>query len=270
VELGYIDYLNCYPYYYEMFEKRPLQGIRIIPAYPRELNRMMRDGELALSPISSAAFSTIDDRAVLLPQFCLSSIGYVGSVVLRSKIPIEDLHQKRVGLTRASETSVVLLKVLLQHYYHLQPRYSATEPNPYLHDLDAALLIGNEAMAPVHEPVSFSYDLGELWLRKTGFPVVFAVFAAQESVLSSYRYEIDAVIQSYGRSLACLETERAAVIAAAEMRYPNIPYDLDEYFRTLHYTFTPELRKALAFYYSIAGELGFLKQRTAMRFLDES
>ncbi|HNU71158.1 MAG TPA: hypothetical protein PKL48_05540, partial [Thermodesulfobacteriota bacterium] len=104
MELGYIDYLNCYPYYYEMFEKRPLQGIRIIPAYPRELNRMMRDGELALSPISSAAFSTIDDRAVLLPQFCLSSIGYVGSVVLRSKIPIEDLHQKRVGLTRASET----------------------------------------------------------------------------------------------------------------------------------------------------------------------
>ena len=266
MNLGYIDYLNCYPYYFEMFERAPLDGVRVIPAYPRELNRMMESGELHMSPISAAAYSKMDDRTVLLPDFCLSSVGYVGSVVLRSKIPIEELDGKRVGVTRASETSVALLKVILKKYYGLEPRYETTEPNPYLRDLDAALIIGNEAMVPVNEPVSYSYDLGELWLRKTGYPVVFAVFAVQENALDEYQEKIDSIVQSYRRSLVLLEKEREKVIAGAEQRYPNIPYDLDEYYSTLQFSFALELRGALEFYFRIAGELGVLKAGTKVRY----
>jgi len=269
MNLGYIDYLNCYPFYFEMFERAPLEGIRVIPAYPRELNRMMESGELDMSPISAAAFAGIDDRAVLLSDFCLSSVGYVGSVVLRSKVPIEELDRKRVGMTRASETSVILLKIILQRYYNLDPRYETTEPNPYLRDLDAALIIGNEAMAPVHEPVSFSYDLGELWLRKTGFPVVFAVFAVQDQAVQAQKKNVDRVVQSYHRSLGLLEAEREQVICAAQRRYPNIPYDLDDYYRTLQFSFTPDLREALAFYFRSAGDLGLLKANTKISYMEK-
>ena len=161
---------------------------------------------------------------------------------------------------------MALLKVILKKYYNLEPQYETTEPNPYLRDLDAALIIGNEAMVPVNEPVSYSYDLGELWLRKTGFPVVFAVFAVQDNALDEYREKIDNVIQSYHRSLAFLDKERETVIAGAEKRYPNIPYDLDEYYSTLQFSFAPELRDALEFYFQIAGELGVLKAGTTVRY----
>jgi len=267
VKLGYIDYLNCYPFYHEMFERKKLEGIRIIPAYPSELNRMMKNRELDMSPISAAAYAGRDRQMLLLPDFCLSSAGYVGSVVLRSKIPIEDLHQKKVGVTRASETCVVLLKIILKRYYGIEPVYQVTEPNPKLQDLDAALIIGNEAMVPGPETVSHAYDLGELWLRKTGFPVVFAVFAVQEAAIEKYLTKIKAVIQSYHNSLQFLEAKREDVIAGAQKRYPHILYDLDAYYRTLQFVFTGGLTAALEFYLAAAGELELLPEGTELRFL---
>ena len=34
MKIGYIDYLNCYPFYYKMFEKEPLEGIKVVPWAP--------------------------------------------------------------------------------------------------------------------------------------------------------------------------------------------------------------------------------------------
>ena len=207
MRLGYIDYLNCYPFYYHLFEKASIPGVEVVPGYPSDLNRMMVSGELDMSPISAASCVQLDGNIVLLPEFCLSSMGYVGSVVLRSRVPIEDLGGKTVGITLASHTSVILLKMLLQKYYGIKPNYRVTSPNPAFSELDAALLIGNEAMIGSREPISYSYDLGELWLRKTGYPVVFAVFAVRNTASEVHRKQIQATIDSYHLSLACLRNE---------------------------------------------------------------
>lgn len=269
MRLGYINYLNCYPYYYHMFEKEPLANVEIVPASPTELNRLMASGELDMSPISAAAYADMEDEAVLLPDFCLSSIGYVRSVILASRMPIEDLHRKRVGLSSASRTSVVLVKTLLKDYYAIEPEYSVTEPNPRLEDgvLDAALIIGNEAMREDISP--YIYDLGDLWLRKTGYPVVFAVFALRKSALEKYAERIGAVIRSYRRSLAVLETGRDDLLRKARQRYPTVNYDVDSYYRTLHYVFDPRLKDALAYYLDKAGDLGFIKKVGPVEFLKE-
>ncbi len=194
-------------------------------------------------------------------------MGYVGSVFLRSKIPIEYLHKRTVGVTQASHTSVVLLKILLQHYYNVEPIYKTTDPNPVLTDMDAALIIGNEAMVTSSEMISYSYDLGELWLRKTGFPVVFAVFAVQENIISRFRAKISAVIQSYHDSLHCLRTEKERVIAAAQAKYPNIIYDIGDYYETLQFEVTKELKEALTFYLDMAAELKKKKKGARLRYL---
>ena len=44
MRLGYIDYLNCYPFYFRMFEKKPVPNISIYPGYPCMLNKMMAPG----------------------------------------------------------------------------------------------------------------------------------------------------------------------------------------------------------------------------------
>jgi len=268
MRLGYIDYLNCYPFYFRMFEKKPVPKTSIYPGYPCTLNKMMAHGQLDMSPISSATCAQIADDVLVLPQFCLSSVGYVGSVILISKIPIEDLNQKKVGITRASHTSVVLLKVLLKKYYRLEPSYIPTEPRPVLKDMDAALVIGNDAMAITSEPVSYIYDLGDLWLRKTGFPVVFAVFAVRQSVVEKYKLQIKSVVSSYHGSLRSLEQEKENVVSLAKAKYPDIVYDINGYFDLLQFKFDDDLKKALMFYYEVASEMGLLKKVNGLNYFD--
>lgn len=270
MKLGYIDYLNCFPFYYWHFKKEPLEGTTVVPAYPSTLNAMIARGELDMSPISAAAFADIQHNAHLLKEFCLSSIGYVRSVVLVSNVPIEDLNGKKVGLSSASQTSVILLKLLLKKYYHISPEYVPSAPLPDLSSVDAALVIGNEAMSDGITHVKFMYDIGELWLLKTGHPVVFAVFALRDEAFSRKKHRIDAAIDSFQKSLRCLENDRASLISAASARYQEFKDDyIDEYYRLLKFSFTEELRNALLFYFASAAEEGFLQPVERIRWFPE-
>jgi chorismate dehydratase len=268
MRIGYINYLNCYPFYYHMLEKEPLPGIEVVPAYPSALNDMMRRGALDMSPISSAAYADMQGDILVLPDFCLSSVGYVRSVVLWSRVPIEELDGRRLGLTSASQTSVVLLKTLLRKYYGIEPVYLPTTPSPSLEDIDAALVIGNEAMENSGEPTPYVYDLGDLWLRKTGHPVVFAVFAVQARAAARATGEIGRVIDSYNKSLLCLHTERETLIARAREKYPRVAYDIDTYYSLLRFEFTPDLHGALEFYFREAGSLGLLENVPAVSYYE--
>ncbi|MCF8069309.1 MAG: menaquinone biosynthesis protein [Desulfobacterales bacterium] len=266
MKLGYINYLNCYPYYYHMFEKQPVNGINIVPGLPGRLNRKMSAGELDMSPVSSASCADMAPDVYVLPDFCLSSVGYVGSVMLFSKEPIEALDKKKIGLSSASHTTVTLLKIILKKYYNVDPVYLAAGPKPDLNGVDACLVIGNHAMVKMDEPAPYTYDLGDLWLRKTGFPVVFAVFTVQKRVADKYSKEIEDIRRSFRLSLESMKSEREKVISCAGEKYPDIIYDLDKYFSRLHYSFSDDLKKALSFYHEMGNELGFLKKISKLDF----
>lgn len=268
MKLGYIDFLNCYPFYYHMFEQAPIDGVEVVPGYPGKLNAMITAGELDMSPISSATCADIHEELMVLPDFCLSSIGYVGSVTLAANCPIEELDGKTVGVTSASHTSAVLLKTLLKKYYQAEPAYVTTEPRPTLEGLDAALLIGNDAMVCTTRPVPYRYDLGDLWLRKTGYPVVFAVFAVRKDAAQRYLPQVKAVIASYRLSLDRLKNEKDLVIRNAARKYDDVLYDLDEYYKTLKFEFTDQLKAALMFYFEQGAALGLIKPVRHLTFFD--
>ncbi len=267
MKLGRIDYLNCYPFYYHMLEKEALGGVTVHPALPSELNRMMAKKQLDMSPVSAAAYADIKQDALLLPDFCISSTGLVKSVILAGRFPIEDLDGKKLGLTSASRTSVVLLKIILRKFYGIEPEYCASAPHPDLRDLDAALVIGDDAMTEEIDAAPYRYDLGELWLKKTGLPVVFAVFAVAKSAAAGDPAAVRAVVNSYRASLRCLADERPGLAAKAALRYPGVTCDINSYLDTLRYEFTEERKAALKYYFSAASELGLLKEVKELEFL---
>jgi chorismate dehydratase len=251
-----------------MFDRELVEGVDIIPGFPSELNRMMKEKKLDLSPVSSAAYADIKEDVLLLPQFCLSSVGYVGSVLMCSNYPIEDLNNKKVGLSGASHTSRVLLKILLEKFYGIEPYYLQAGPFPDLAGHDAALIIGNDAMRGCSEKAPFKYDLGELWLEKTGFPVVFAVFAVRKNIISDNLAAIGSIINSYRASLRCLVDEKENVIKSAGEKYPDILYDINGYYDTLQFEFTDNLKIALKYYLSAAEEMNLLPKVEALNFLE--
>ena len=133
--------------------------------------------------------------------------------------------------------------------------------------MDAVLVIGNEAMVQPKEPVPYSYDLGELWFRKTGFPVVFAVFAVQKDFADKNRECLDTLVSSFRASISMLSQDRNSVIKAASARYPDVIYDIDNYYKTLQFGFSDDLKQALRFYFEQAEELGLIEKAPMLSFI---
>lgn len=258
MRLGYIDYLNCYPYYHGLLQNQP-PGIEIFPDYPSGLNEKIQNGFLDMSPVSSGAFPGFQGDVLLHNEFCLSSVGYVRSVVLMSRAPIEELGGARVGLTMASQTSVILLKILLEKHYGLKPLYEPALPRPDLAGLDAVLVIGNDAMTGLCQDARYIYDLGDLWMRKTGYPVVFAVFAVRKTSAEKYGEEIKFITETFRSSLDLLGGSDPGLIESAVKKYPEVKCGAAEYYRLLKYDFTPQMKGALMFYFSEAASLGLLE-----------
>src|SRR5215510_7560180 len=162
LRLGRISYVNMAPVFFRLdAEVDEVQGV------PTALNEQLLDGALDIAPISSIEFARHAHRLRILPRLCVSSEGAVDSIQLVSKTPLE--HVRTVAVTPESATSVVLTKVLLPEATHV----------PLGEPAEAKLLIGDAALKSAFEDPTPHYDLGRLWLQRTGLPMVFAVWAVK-------------------------------------------------------------------------------------------
>ena len=173
IKLGRISYVNMAPVFYRVgMDVEEVQGV------PTELNRMLVEGELDTAPISSIEYARNADKLRLLPRLCVASEGAVESIQLVSRKPLEQVRV--VAVTPESATSVVLTKVLLPEAEHV----------PLGEDADAKLLIGDAALKSAFEDPTPHYDLGRLWMERTGLPMVFAVWAVRRDYLGENRIHL--------------------------------------------------------------------------------
>src|SRR6266511_3082798 len=221
IRLGRISYVNMAPVFYRLdADVDEVQGV------PTELNARLLAGELDVAPISSIEYARNADRLRLLPRLCVGSEGAVDSIQLVSKRPLEQVRS--VAVTPESATSVVLTKVLLPEADHVALG----------EDADAKLLIGDAALKSAFEDPTPHYDLGRLWLERTGLPMVFAVWACPEPLQAGLAELEDALVASV--RLARAEPERLAHEASERYGYPA--GFLARYFEKLRYRFGPRER----------------------------
>src|SRR6266568_3271252 len=246
LRLGRIGYVNMAPVFYRLdAEVEELVGV------PTELNRALLAGECDLAPISSIEYARNAERLRILPRLCVGSEGAVDSIQLVSRTPLE--HVRTVAVTPESATSVVLTKVLLPE----------AEQVPLGEDADAKLLIGDAALKSAFEDPTPHYDLGRLWLERTGLPMVFAVWAAGEPVAPGMSRLEDALVDSVRRARA--EPEQLAHEASARYGYP--PGFLARYFEKLRYRFGPRERAGLYTFLEMARDVGELDEVPELRFV---
>ncbi len=225
-----------------------------IQGVPTELNRRLLNDELDAAPISSIEYARNADRLRLMPRLCVASEGAVDSIQLVSKKPLEQV--RAVAVTPESATSVVLTKVLLPEAEHV----------PLGELADATLLIGDAALKSAFEDPTPHYDLGRLWLERTGLPMVFAVWACPEPVRPGLVELEDALVASVRRARA--EPETLAHEAAARYSYPA--GFLARYFEKLRYRFGPRERAGLMTFLELAHDVGELDEVPELRFVREA
>jgi chorismate dehydratase len=248
IRLGRISYVNMAPVFYRLeAEVEEISGV------PVELNHKLLRGELDLAPISSIEYARHADRLRILPRLCVSSEGAVDSIQLVSRKPLEQVRS--VAVTPESATSVVLVKVLLPEAEHV----------PLGEEADARLLIGDAALKSAFEDPTPHYDLGRLWLERTGLPMVFAVWAAPEPVPDGIAELESALVDSVRRARA--EPERLAHEASERYGYPA--GFLARYFEKLRYRFGPRERAGLCTFLELARDAGELGAVPELRFVRE-
>jgi chorismate dehydratase len=246
IKLGRISYVNMAPVFYRVdAEVEEVLGV------PTELNRMLIDGELDTAPISSIEYARNADRLRLLPRLCVASEGAVDSIQLVSRKPLEQVRV--VAVTPESATSVALTKILLPE----------AEQVPLGEDADAKLLIGDAALKSAFEDPTPHYDLGRLWLERTGLPMVFAVWACPEPVADGLADLEDALVSSVRQARA--EPELLAFEAAEQYGYPA--GFLARYFEKLRYRFGPRERAGLYTFLELARDAGLLETVPELRFV---
>jgi chorismate dehydratase len=248
IRLGRISYVNMAPVFYRLdAEVEEVQGV------PTDLNRRLVAGEIDLAPISSIEYARNAATLRILPRLCVSSEGAVDSIQLVSKVPLERVRV--VAVTPESATSVVLTRVLIPDAKHV----------PLGEDADAKLLIGDAALKSAFEDPTPHYDLGRLWLERTGLPMVFAVWAAPDPPVAGTAQLEDALVESV--RLARAEPEQLAFEASERYGYPA--GFLARYFEKLRYRFGPRERAGLYTFLEMAHEAGELDRVPELRFVHE-
>ena len=246
IRLGRISYVNMAPVFFRLeAEVDEVQGV------PTELNARLLAGELDLAPISSIEYARHAHRLRLLPRLCVSSAGAVESIQLVSRTPLERV--RTIAVTPESATSVVLTKVLLPEARHL----------PEGEEADAKLLIGDAALKSAFEDPTPHYDLGRLWLERTGLPMVFAVWACPDPPPAGLGELEQALVESVRTARA--EPEQLAYEASDRYGYP--PGFLARYFEKLRYRFGPRERAGLLTFLELARDVGELDEVPELRFV---
>lgn len=249
MRLGVLSYINSMPLTYGLESQAvPFDG-EVVRAEPTALNGLADSGLLDVTPVSSVQFLRCHRDYQLVPGVCLAAPGAVQSVRLFSSVPFEALREQRVAITSASATSRVLLQILVPGIIPVE-----LQGEPVLTpELPAALLIGDRALRPV-EGASHVLDLGEAWSRRTGLPMVFAVWLASRRLSPQEPAAILASSRAWG------ERHHGVILDEAARRTGHSRERLEDYFAALTFRMDEAALEGLGEFYRQAASLGLLPE----------
>lgn len=265
LRIGEIEYANIQPFFDKLNRNELTEnGFQLMTDVPSQVNRRLAEGAVDVAGISSFSYAQHADDYSILPDLSVSSKGEVRSLYLFSKVPIEQLDEKRVALTASSATTVHLLKIILRSFYELRVQYETMKPDlaEMLLTHDAALLIGDDAIRAARTNTTlYQYDLGTLWYEHTGLPMSYAVFAVRNEVLSTHSDELDTIYQAFVQSKISSYHNDYKDLSNRFVLKQGGTFDFwQSYFQNLWYHFNEENKRGLLYYYKLAYEYGFLSK----------
>ncbi len=242
VRIGMVNFINTAPLYEIWKESVSRPDWQVSEAPPAVLNRMLYAGQLDMGFISSHEYAAHPESYRLLGDLSLSATGPVGSVFLFSRRPPKALDNGQILLSSQSQTSVALVRIVLEDFYRVRPVYRVGRllEQPDLETLDGVLVIGDEALrlAADHQ-WPHRLDLGQVWHRQSGLPFVFAVWAVREEFCRREPEVVATIHQELRRCLAEGKERLAEICGRVAPRIPiseeeccrylsGMEYDLDQ------------------------------------------
>jgi chorismate dehydratase len=275
VRIGAVEYLNARPLVYGLerdsrFDVRfdlPSRCAELLHAGQTDLG-LIPSIELLRAPEGPGSYRIVPDLAV-------ASRGRVASVAIFTTKEMRDVRS--IALDTSSRTSVALTRVLCARVFGIEPSFEDQGPElaEMLARADAALIIGDRALfleggpfeigaGPAARTVAIEkLDLGDVWLKATGLPFVYAFWAGRPGVVSSD--EVRTLQDTRDRSLA-------RVHDISELYFPGDAERQavsDRYLRdNIKYHLGPDEQAGLERFYQYAAEEGVVRGSAPLSFFD--
>ncbi|MDA8430725.1 MAG: menaquinone biosynthesis protein [Geobacteraceae bacterium] len=273
LRIGRIEYANCTPIFTSLRDNKPCDDYQFVGGVPAQLNAMLAAGSIDVCPSSSIEYARHPDRYLILPHLSISSDAAVGSVLLFSHVPLEDLDNRDILLSSESATSVNLLKILLEKRFGCNCRYSVqTVSNDMaLRETPALLLIGDAALrASLLKSDLQVYDLGQLWHEWTGLPFVFALWLCRRQVAEDRYDELVGLANNLVESKGIAQ-KNLTFIAENSLEASWMGADrLESYWReNISYDLDSRHLEGLILFYRYCAESGLLPSEPELHFLQD-
>ncbi|WP_232102642.1 menaquinone biosynthetic enzyme MqnA/MqnD family protein [Gimesia aquarii] len=176
IRVGAVSYLNSKPLIEDL--EGLAENAELMLDYPSLLADDLAAGRIDVGLVPSIEVFRSSNYEVI-SNACVATQGPVLSVKMYSRVPLGKI--RRLALDMGSRTSATLVRIMLAEQYGVIPE---VEPLPIEQTIeattaDAILLIGDRAIHTPSTNFVSTWDLGEEWLRWTGLPFVFAMWAVR-------------------------------------------------------------------------------------------
>lgn len=270
LRISAISYLNTAPLMWDFGHGGAGKKFDISYTVPSLCARALAEGTADIGIIPAAAYTQIPGLLVL-PDVAIASRRAVRSILLVSKVPIEEVRS--VALDTSSMTSVALTKIVFEKWLGSERSFRPMPPNieEMLAACDAGLLIGDPALQVDRERYH-TLDLAEEWIRYTGKPFVFAFWAVRGEAVREADPALD--LASVFRSSRDHGLEAQSLNQIAREWAPRLALsesDIWTYLtENIHYQLDSGCLEGLRLFYRYAEEIGALPAAPEVRFVQTS
>jgi chorismate dehydratase len=268
LRISAISYLNTAPLMWDFEHGSAGSEFEIAYTVPSRCAAELQQAKADIGIIPAAAYTTIPGL-VILPGVAIASVRPVRSILLASKVPLQDVET--VALDTSSLTSAALAKVLFAKWWGGRHKYVAMAPDleSMLERCDAGLLIGDPALK-VDRSRYLTHDLAEEWIRLTGKPFVFAFWAVRREALKRADAGLDLAAVFQNSRNHGLNPENLNVIAKKWAPKVGLSEDGVRAYLTenIHYHLDAACLEGLQLFYRYAQECGALPAAPALSFLE--
>lgn len=246
IRVSAISYTNTIPFIYGIENSPIINHIELTKDIPSECARKLLENKADIGLVPVAILPKIQNAEVV-SDFCIGATGPARSVILGSNRPIDEIET--IYLDYHSRSSVMLARILAKKVWNLKVKWADTtegfEKN--INEKTAAVVIGDKAFT-VERNFTYKYDLAEEWIKFTGLPFVFAVWASNKPLGHLFKTEFNNALKKGLDSIEIID----------KSSFSHLPKHVDaiDYLKNnLSFTFDEEKKKGMKLFLQYAGEI---------------
>jgi chorismate dehydratase len=177
--ISVVSYLNALPFLQGLADEKASENFIITKDIPSICAQKLinHETDIGLIPIAMIEALNYSD---IITDYCIAADGAVGSVLLVSNEPIEELTT--IYKDSESRTSVLLANILANYFWKQSFVWKEEQHNFLEPPAGSGIVIIGDRALKNRSNFKYVYDLAEEWKKFTSLPFVFACWVSNKKI----------------------------------------------------------------------------------------